>query len=164
MNTAYLLLGSNLGNRLANIHLAIHKIKDKCGKVLHTSSIYETAPWGYMEQDNFLNQVIVLQTSLEATELMEQLLAIEIELGRIRSIKLGPRIIDIDILLIDNKVVNNATLTLPHPEIANRRFALIPLAEVDGKIVHPLLDKTITMLLEECTDSGDVQKFSEASI
>jgi len=159
MNTAYLLLGTNLGDRLINLRNAINHINKDCGKVVSLSSIYETAPWGFTEQDNFLNQVIILNTQLEPTALMEKLLSIEVEMGRIRTIKLGPRIIDIDILLIDSKVVNNDTLTLPHPELANRRFALIPLAEVASDIMHPVLHNTISQLLETCTDTGEVKNY-----
>ena len=149
-----------MGNRMANINAAIQKIKKNCGDIIQASSIYETAPWGYLEQENFLNQVVEILTDIEPEELMEQLLVIETEIGRIRKFKLGPRVIDIDILLFGNEIINEKTLILPHPELTRRRFALIPLAEVAGSIMHPVLIKSITDILADCTDEGDVQKFS----
>lgn len=160
MKKAYLLLGSNIGNRLANINAAILKIKEICGEIILTSSIYETAPWGYLEQDNFLNQAVVLFTDTDPSELMEQLLEIETEIGRIREFKSGPRIIDIDILLLENEIINEKNIILPHPELSRRRFALIPLAEVAGNVIHPVLHKSIIDILADCSDKGHVQKFS----
>jgi len=161
MGKAYLLLGSNMGNRLENLKKAINKIKTICGDIIMLSSIYETAAWGYKEQESFLNQVIVLDSLIHPTPLMLHLLEIEKEIGRVRDVKYGPRLIDIDILLFENEVINNTILMLPHPELPNRRFALIPLKEVANDLIHPVFNLTINQLLENCSDEGHVQKFSE---
>lgn len=163
MDTAYLLLGSNMGDRMANINSAIQKIGLICGDIVQTSSVYETAAWGFTDQDSFLNQVVVLDSLMHPTQLMLHLLEIEKQVGRKREFKYGPRTIDIDILIFDSEIINNSILTIPHPELTNRRFALIPLAEVAGEIIHPVFNQNITQLLLDCTDNGHVQKFSETS-
>ena len=158
MNLAYLLIGGNLGNRSANLQNALHQIEKNCGKILDLSAIYETAAWGLSNQPSFYNQALSIQTNLEPKALMEQLLAIETNMGRIRSIKLGPRLIDLDILLINNLILNTETLILPHPSMEQRRFALLPLAEIAPNLMHPILQKTIQELLMHCSDQLDVQK------
>jgi len=158
MNLAYLLIGGNLGNRSANLQNALHQIEKNCGKILDLSAIYETAAWGLSNQPSFYNQAVSIQTNLEPKALMEQLLAIETNMGRIRSIKLGPRLIDLDILLINNLILNTETLILPHPLMEQRRFALLPLAEIAPNLMHPILQKTIQELLMHCSDQLDVQK------
>jgi 2-amino-4-hydroxy-6-hydroxymethyldihydropteridine diphosphokinase len=158
MNLAYLLIGGNLGNRSANLQNALHQIEKNCGKILDLSAIYETAAWGLSNQPSFYNQAVSIQTNLEPKALMEQLLAIETNMGRIRSIKLGPRLIDLDILLINNLILNTETLILPHPSMEQRRFALLPLAEIAPNLMHPILQKTIQELLMHCSDQLDVQK------
>ena len=158
MNLAYLLIGGNLGNRSANLQNALHQIEKNCGKILDLSAIYETAAWGLSNQPSFYNQAVSIQTNLEPKALMEQLLAIETNMGRIRSIKLGPRLIDLDILLIDQLILNTETLILPHPLMEQRRFALLPLAEIAPNLMHPILQKTIQELLMHCSDQLDVQK------
>jgi 2-amino-4-hydroxy-6-hydroxymethyldihydropteridine diphosphokinase len=129
-----------------------------CGKIIHKSTYYETAPWGYLDQPAFLNQALALQTALSPTELMTILLSIEEKMGRVRIIKSGPRIIDLDILLIGSNIINTPALTVPHPALPDRRFALIPMAEIAPLLVHPILKKTIQELLVECSDDSDVQK------
>jgi 2-amino-4-hydroxy-6-hydroxymethyldihydropteridine diphosphokinase len=158
MNLAYLLIGGNLGNRSANLQNALHQIEKNCGKILDLSAIYETAAWGLSNQPSFYNQAVSIQTNLEPKALMEQLLAIETNMGRIRSIKLGPRLIDLDILLINNLILNTETLILPHPSMEQRRFALLPLAEIAPNLMHPILHKTVQELLMHCSDQLDVQK------
>jgi len=158
MNVAYLLIGGNLGNRSANLQNALHQIEKNCGKILDLSAIYETAAWGLSNQPSFYNQAVSIQTNLEPKALMEQLLAIETNMGRIRSIKLGPRLIDLDILLINNLILNTETLILPHPSMEQRRFALLPLAEIAPNLMHPILHKTVQELLMHCSDQLDVQK------
>jgi 2-amino-4-hydroxy-6-hydroxymethyldihydropteridine diphosphokinase len=158
MNLAYLLIGGNLGNRYANLQNALHQIEKVCGKILELSAIYETAAWGLTNQPSFYNQAVIIETNLTPKSLMEQLLSIETNMGRIRSIKLGPRIIDLDILLIDQLILNTELLTLPHPSMVQRRFALMPLAEIAPNLVHPILQKTIQELLLFCVDQLDVQK------
>jgi 2-amino-4-hydroxy-6-hydroxymethyldihydropteridine diphosphokinase len=157
-HTAYLLTGGNLGNRKKNLSKAIELIEASCGIVSKISSIYETAAWGFTEQPNFLNQVVELKTSLKPEVLMSMLLSIEEQMGRKRSVKMGPRVIDIDILMMGDILSNTDLLKLPHPELHNRRFALIPLSEIAAEIVHPVEKKTISQLLQQCSDSLDVQK------
>jgi 2-amino-4-hydroxy-6-hydroxymethyldihydropteridine diphosphokinase len=158
MNVAYLLIGGNLGNRSANLQNALHQIEKNCGKILDLSAIYETAAWGLTNQPSFYNQALIIETNLTPNALMEELLSIETNMGRIRSLKLGPRIIDLDILLIDQLILDTELLTLPHPSMVQRRFALLPLAEIAPNLVHPILQKTIQELLIDCKDTLDVQK------
>jgi 2-amino-4-hydroxy-6-hydroxymethyldihydropteridine diphosphokinase len=158
MNTAYLLIGGNLGDRAAYLQEAVKHIEARCGSITSSSSIYETAAWGNTNQPTFYNQALKLITPLSPVSLLEQLLAIELEMGRVRSEKYGPRTIDLDILMIDDKVIDTPTLTIPHPQLHNRRFALLPLTEIAPSLHHPVLDKTVSELLENCTDTLDVQK------
>jgi 2-amino-4-hydroxy-6-hydroxymethyldihydropteridine diphosphokinase len=163
MHQAYILLGTNLGNRLSYLQQAKAFISQQVGEVLATSSIYETAAWGLTEQPSFYNQVLVVKTSVEPEKLMQQLLDIETELGRIRTIKFGPRTIDIDILLIDDLINNSPILQLPHPALPQRKFALMPLAEVAPSLMHPFEKKTVSALLQACTDTLDVQKITPSA-
>jgi 2-amino-4-hydroxy-6-hydroxymethyldihydropteridine diphosphokinase len=163
MNIVYLLIGGNLGNRSANLQKAIHHIEQSCGKIIQSSAIYETEAWGIKDQPSFYNQSICLATEMEPDQLMQQLLAIETAMGRIREIKMGPRIIDLDILLINQLVQHSTILEIPHPAMAFRRFVLMPLAEIAPDLLHPVLQKTIETLLKECPDSLDVQKLSIAT-
>lgn len=159
MNDAYLLTGGNAGDRLANLQQARDKIQKVAGAVLKESAIYETAAWGLTAQNAFLNQALLVSTSLEAEELLKTLLLTEQELGRKRIEKMGPRTIDIDILFYKNEIISSAALTVPHPEIANRRFVLIPLNEIAPDFVHPVLQKTISQLLKICPDKLEVKKY-----
>jgi len=163
MQSAYLLIGGNLGNIEQNLQTAIDLINKQCGIVINKSSIYKTAAWGLANQPDFLNQVLVLNTSLTAQNLMHELLLIEEKMGRVRSIKMGPRIIDIDILLFDDLILNTEILTVPHTALPQRKFALIPLAEVAGNIIHPVEKKSIQHLLLNCKDTLDVHKISPSA-
>jgi 2-amino-4-hydroxy-6-hydroxymethyldihydropteridine diphosphokinase len=158
MNTAYLLIGGNLGDRAAYLQTALKRIEETCGAISHYSSIYETAAWGNTDQPSFFNQAVVLSTTLSPAALMDQLLAIELEMGRIRTQKYGPRTIDLDILMIDKLVVDSEKLTIPHPQMHNRRFALLPLAEIAPTLYHPIMGLTVAELLDTCPDILDVQK------
>lgn len=152
-HTAYLLTGSNLGNRRENLQHVRQLIDRSCGSITGASPVYETAPWGKTDQPPFLNQALKLRTRLSAPLLLEELLATEREMGRTRGEKYGARIVDIDILLYNQLVIHTDALTVPHPELQNRRFALTPLCDIAPRVVHPLLRKTIHTLLKECPDT-----------
>jgi 2-amino-4-hydroxy-6-hydroxymethyldihydropteridine diphosphokinase len=160
MNTAYLLTGGNLGDRLTHLRKAESLLNDQCGIVLKESSLYETAAWGNTDQPAFLNQALIIETKLNAKQLIRRVLKIEKIMGRIREEKYGPRIIDIDILLFNNDVINISFLKVPHPELQNRRFALLPLNEIAADIIHPVLNKSISELLIECKDELEVKKYT----
>jgi len=152
-----------MGNRLSNLQQARKWIQKDCGEITAQSSIYQTAAWGLTKQPDFLNQVLVVITFLSPEILMQTLLAIEEKMGRIRTVKFGPRTIDLDILLIDDLVINSALLILPHPELPKRKFALVPLNEVAPHLIHPLIQKSISGLLAECPDNLVVQKISTSA-
>ena len=161
MSTAYLLIGGNLGNRKDNLLKAASLITEQCGALTKSSSIYETAAWGITDQPSFLNQALAISTSVNARQLLRKILKIEKEMGRIRKEKLGPRIIDIDILLFENEIHDLRFLKIPHPEMQNRRFVLTPLAEINSGLQHPVLKKSIAQLLEECPDNLEVKKIAD---
>ena len=158
MSRAHLLIGGNLGDRKENLLTAISLINAQCGSLTRSSSIYETEAWGKTDQPSFLNQALEISTSLNARQLLRKILKIEKEMGRIRKEKLGPRIIDIDIMLFENEIHDLRFLKIPHPEMQNRRFVLVPLAEIDPTLQHPVFKKTIAELLEECPDNLEVKK------
>ena len=161
MSTAYLLIGGNLGNRKDNLQKAVNLINEQCGPLTKLSSVYETAAWGITDQPLFLNQALEISTSLNARQLMRKILKIETDMGRVRKEKLGPRIIDIDILLFEDEIYDLPFLKIPHPELQNRRFVLTPLAEIDPELQHPVLRKSISQLLEECPDNLEVKKIAD---
>jgi 2-amino-4-hydroxy-6-hydroxymethyldihydropteridine diphosphokinase len=159
---AYLSLGSNLGNKLRFLKEAISKIEESDKITINRiSSVYETQPVGYENQDWFLNLVVEIKTSLVPQDLLEYTLSVEDQMGRKREIKRGPRNIDIDILLYDNQTIQSNHLTLPHPRMHERRFVLLPLAEIAPKLLHPQLMKNIEELLEDCEDKSKVWLTSE---
>ena len=159
MSTAHLLIGGNLGDRKQNLLTAISLINEQCGTLTRSSSIYETEAWGKTDQPSFLNQALEISTSLNARQLIRKTLKIEKEMGRVRKEKLGPRIIDIDILFFEDEIHDLRFLKIPHPEMQNRRFVLVPLSEINSTLQHPVLKKTIAELLEECPDNLEVKKF-----
>lgn len=158
MIAAYLLIGSNLGNRDFFLEKACELLSQRAGTYRRTSSIYETAPWGKIDQPSFLNQAIELETNLSPKDLLQVLLKIELELGRTRTEKYGPRTIDIDILLYGNEIIEQPELQIPHPQLANRRFALLPLFELNPQLVHPVTGITLEALLNQCPDEGLVHQ------
>jgi 2-amino-4-hydroxy-6-hydroxymethyldihydropteridine diphosphokinase len=158
MHTIYLLLGSNMGNSHEQLLLAQKNIVADIGKITASSSLYSTAAWGNTDQADFLNQVLIVETNLPASKLLKSILSIEKKMGRVRTIKNAPRIIDIDILFFNSDVVKLKNLTIPHPEIQNRRFVLTPLAELSANFMHPSLKKSINQLLIACKDPLNVQK------
>lgn len=158
-NQAYLLTGGNLGDRLARLTDAREAIETSCGPVRRASPVYETAAWGRTDQPAFLNQVLFIETRLEANPLMKKLLEIEKKMGRVRQEKNGPRLIDIDLLFFNDAVLRTPLLEIPHPRLQDRRFVLVPLASIAPGLVHPVLRKTITELLEACTDPLAVQPY-----
>lgn len=160
MNTAYLLIGGNLDDRNENLEKAATLINEQCGQIEKKSSLYETAAWGKTDQPAFLNQAICLFTPFSAKQLIRKLLKIEKSMGRIRTEKLDPRVIDIDILLFGDEIHSKRFLKIPHPELQNRRFALTPLSEIAPTLIHPVFKKTILTLLDECPDHLEVNKIS----
>lgn len=157
---AYLLTGGNLGDRAANLSRARELIGLHAGSVVAASSLYETAAWGNEDQPAFLNQALVIETELSPRRLIRRLLKLEKQMGRVREEKYGPRLIDIDILLYDQQVHQYPLLTLPHPALPQRRFALMPLAEIAPGLIHPVLNMSIRELLSECPDPLPVKKYS----
>jgi len=160
MKRVFLGIGSNLGNREKNIQEAVQKIGELTGTIINSSSIYETEPWGFSSGNLFLNMVIEVETKLKPSGLLGRLLMIESILGRVREgKKYTSRIIDLDILLYNDKVMENKVLVIPHPRMHERKFVLVPLCEIAPDMVHPTLKKTIKILLEECTDKSMVKPF-----
>lgn len=147
-----------MGNREKNLSAAVKKIGKRIGKVLRSSAYYETAAWGNTEQPDFLNQVLIAETKKTASAVMQQILAIEKELGRIRTVKNAPRLIDIDILFYDKEIHAEDELSIPHPQIPNRRFVLVPLNELIPNFKHPSIKKSIHKLLLQCKDKLEVKK------
>lgn len=153
MNKAYLLIGGNMGDRLANLANAKDAIQEQVGVIKNISAIYETAAWGLEEQPSFLNQALLLETDFEALDLLNRLLKIEIQMGRIRNLPLGPRTIDLDIIFFNDQIIESDKLTIPHPQMQKRNFVLTPLNEIAPELIHPIFNKTINQLLIECTDT-----------
>jgi len=158
MYSSFLLTGSNIGDRAAWLLQAQQWLEKDCGKIEKLSSLYETAAWGKEDQAAFMNQAIWLKTQLDPRQLLQRMLDIEKKLGRVRQEKYGPRVIDIDLLFYEDRILHYPELRLPHPEVHNRRFALTPLSEIAPDFIHPVLKKSIQQLLEECSDTLPVHK------
>lgn len=159
MNKTYLLLGSNLGNSKTRLSKAIINIEKKIGNVTRQSDLYSTAAWGNNNQPDFLNQVIIVETSLTAIQTMQTILQIEKKMGRLRTLKNAPRIIDIDILFFNKEIIQQDQLIVPHPQLQNRRFVLVPLNQLSPNFRHPVLKSTIHQLFIHCPDKLNVKKF-----
>lgn len=157
MHIIYLALGTNLGDRLANLNAAIGAFPPS---IVHrqSSHIYETPPLGYTDQPAFLNMAVKCETDLDAASLLKRLKQIEVEVGRVESFRWGPRQIDIDILFYDDLVLESESLTIPHPRLHERAFVLVPLADIAADFVHPVLKKTIEELFLNVNQAGIVRR------
>lgn len=149
---ATILLGTNIGDKRKNLKDAILLLKQHCGPVTNESSIYESEAWGKEDQDSFYNKIIIIKTLFPPIYLMKIILELEKKMGRIRKEKWGPRLIDMDLLFYENKIIHSTTLELPHPEISKRNFTLLPLVEINPSFFHPVLKCTVMELLSKSKD------------
>lgn len=163
MERVFLLLGSNQGKREEFLTSAISKLDEKFISIITISSYYETAPWGDANQADFINQVVVIEVNCTPIYLLETILQIEIDLGRLRSpnARYGARNIDIDILYFGTEILDTPSLTIPHPRIQERRFTLEPLVEVASEFIHPITKLSHTHMLEQCVDPLTVKKLKD---
>jgi len=161
MSIAFISIGTNLGNRPENLIQAIHAIERTCGIVKQKSSIYETSAWGYQSFNNFLNQVVKIDTELSPTKLLAELLRVESDMGRQRSSpNYQDRIIDLDIITYDSLVLNETSLVLPHPHYHNRAFVLWPLSELEPNHLHPTKNKTAQSLKHDLAYDIEINIFN----
>ena len=155
METAFLLLGGNIGDRETVLRNAISRIESNVGAIDQVSALYETEPWEMLNAENFLNIALKITTKLSAIELLDTLLNIEEQSGRKRNQNIAEyesRPLDIDVLFYGSKIIQTTQLTIPHPKLHTRRFVLVPLCEIAADFIHPVLDKPIFTLLDECQD------------
>ena len=152
MNKVFLITGGNIGNRKKNLQTAAALIEEQIGTIIQSSKIYETEAWGLSSQPAFYNQVHIVESKLDAQAIIDTILKIEAKMGRVRTIKNAARIIDIDILFFNDEIIHEPNLIIPHPEIINRRFVLMPMEEVAPEMIHPVLKKSIRELLSISTD------------
>ena len=160
MNEVYLLLGSNIGNRLLYLSKAVVEIDRRIGEIIRRSSLYETEPWGFTDDLAFINMVIAIQTTLSPERILERIHAIETSLGRERAGQVGyqSRTIDIDILFFGEETIDKPDLIIPHPRLHERRFTLEPMSEIAPEFPHPVFHKSISTLLKKCNDNHTVNK------
>lgn len=164
MSKVFLLLGGNQGDRLQLIEEANQHIAQEVGKITHKSSIYESEAWGFEAEQSFFNQVIIVETNKAPQEVLDQVLDIETILGRRRSgTGYSSRTMDIDVLFYDQEEINTATLIVPHPRLHLRRFTLAPLVEIASEFQHPTFNKSLSTLLLECKDQGEVKIYRKQS-
>lgn len=161
MKRAFLHTGSNQGDRLLNLQKARLAVAHAVGPVIQASRIYETAAWGIQDQPDFLNQAFEVETGKEPIGLLQTVLEIELEMGRVRLQKWGQRLIDIDILYYDDLIWESEQLTLPHPHLHERNFVLSPLMDIAPDLVHPGLRKTTRELLQRCNDALPARPYPE---
>jgi 2-amino-4-hydroxy-6-hydroxymethyldihydropteridine diphosphokinase len=157
---SYVLLGSNLGDRQQNFEQARKLISSQAGNITRQSAVYQTLAWGNTDQPAYLNQVLEIQTELSPQMLLQKINEIEKEMGRERRVRWESRLIDIDILYFNSLVIETESLTIPHPQIAFRRFTLVPLAEIAPDYLHPVLQQTNLQLLQNCPDTLEVREVS----
>ncbi len=153
MNTAILLIGGNLGDRTGNLRKAVQLIAETAGEVVKTSALYQTAPWGAVDQPDYLNQGLEIRTEMDALTLLHTLLEIERKIGRIRQEKWGSRVIDIDLIFFNDSILALPDLKLPHPRMHLRQFVLVPLQEIIPDYVHPVFQQTVSELAASCQDT-----------
>lgn len=160
METCFVLFGSNMGDKDRIFAEACHSINNRCGRVTKVSASYESEPWGFSADEWFLNRLIVVETELEPETMLRELLDIEAELGRVRHPEVNgyvSRTVDLDILYFGQRVIVTAILTVPHPRLHLRRFALLPLCEVVPELEHPVFQATQQELLQRCPDNSIVR-------
>ena len=160
MNIIYIQIGSNIGDRKSNIQKSMLQIETKLGKICRSSKIYESSPWGYTKQKDFLNSVIKVESDFSPFKTLEILQEIENNLGRVRKKKWDERIIDLDILFFNKQIINAVNLTIPHQYIQERNFVLVPLNEIAPSYKHPRYKKSISCLLNECKDLEKVYEYT----
>jgi 2-amino-4-hydroxy-6-hydroxymethyldihydropteridine diphosphokinase len=158
MEKIYISLGSNLGDRQNNLLEACKLIEKQLGEIKHKSKIYETEPWGFESSNQFLNQVIYLSSNKPAQNIMEIALSIENEMGRVRNQeRYSSRVIDIDVLFVGAQILKNDVIEVPHPRLHKRNFVLTPLKEIAPEFIHPVFEKPVRDLLNECEDKLEVK-------
>jgi 2-amino-4-hydroxy-6-hydroxymethyldihydropteridine diphosphokinase len=156
----FLGIGTNLGNRESNLKEVVKEIEEYIGQVLQTSSVYETAPWGFTAENDFLNMVVKVETLHSPFGLLKRVLMVESMLGRIRNEEqYTSRIIDIDILLYEDQVIDEKNMRIPHPLMHERKFVLVPLCEIAAEMLHPVLKESFGALLNTCHDKNKVTKY-----
>jgi 2-amino-4-hydroxy-6-hydroxymethyldihydropteridine diphosphokinase len=161
MSDVYFSIGSNLGDRKISLEKAVFYIEKIIGKIIKTSSVFESEPWGVDYKEKYLNQVLLCQTILSPVSVLNEILKIEKLIGRKkREVKYESRIIDIDILFYDNQCINTKSLVVPHPLLHKRKFVLAPLNEINNKFIHPIFNKSIKQLLNKCSDNLKLEKIN----